>query len=309
MKKLFIIVLLLFLLTITSCTNVSNDTITIASPLGAPALATLDIAYKARFESDSKYKFESLSSTTDVKAAFLSNTYDFVVAPANIGAQIYNTNQSYKLVAGLTFGNLYFVSKSKIESINDFTGKNIYLFGKNTINDNVTLSVLNKYNVKANINYNDSVNTNKTAFLADTSDAIYLLAEPIKSAISQTLKSKGMDVYSISVNKEFSENGFLQAGLFVKSNIKSETVEEVVSDIKLSISNLNKGENISDTNNKIRKLEYFDLSDEVIEEAIKGSNLDFISGDRIKNIFDITYKESLSLIGGELPNEEFYYKI
>lgn len=309
MKKLFTVLLLLFLLTITSCNNVSNDTIIIASPLGAPALATLDTAYEARFNDDSKYKFETLSNTTDVKAAFLSGTYDFMVAPVNIGAQIYNTNQSYKLVAGLTFGNLYFVSKSKIDSINDFTGKNIYLFGKNTINDNVTLSVLNKYNVEANINYNDSVNTNKTAFLADTSDAIYLLAEPVKSAISQTLKSKGIDVYSISVNNEFSENGFLQAGLFVKSNIKSEIVEEVVSDIKLSINNLNNTENISTTNNKIKELEYFDLSDDVMKEAIRGSNIDFISGDKLKNIFELTYKDSLSLLGGELPDEEFYYKI
>ena len=309
MKKLFTILLLLFLLTITSCTSVSNDTISIASPLGAPSLATLDIAYKSRFEADSKYKFDTLSNTTDVKAAFLSSSYDFIVAPVNIGAQIYNTNQSYKLVAGLTFGNLYFVSKTKIESINDFRDKNIYLFGKNTINDIVTLSVLNKYNVEANINYNDSVNTNKTAFLADTSDAIYLLAEPVKSAISQTLNSKGVDVYSISVNNEFSESGFLQAGLFAKTNIKKEIVEEVVSDIKLSISNLNKSENISTTNNKIKELEYFDLSDDVIKEAIKGSNIDFISGDKIKNIFEFTYKDSLSLIGGELPNEEFYYEI
>ncbi len=309
MKKIFLSLIILILITFTSCKKVSTRSITIASPLGAPALATLDIAYDAKNNTDSKYSFETLSNTTDVKAAFLSSSFDFIVSPVNIGAQIYNASNTYKLVSGLTFGNLYFVSKYKIESVSDFNHKDIYLFGQNTINDIVSLSVLNKYNIEANIKYNDSVNTNKTAFLADSTDAIYLLAEPVKSALTETLKSKGVDVYSISVEKEFSENGFLQAGLFVKSNIDKTIVEEVASDVLQSIINLNNSENISSTNSKIKKLGYFDLDDYIMKEAIRGSNIDFISGTDVKTIFENTYKDSLSLIGGVLPDEAFYYNL
>ncbi len=310
MKRIFLTLFIIICFSFTSCKNESTK-ISIASPLGAPALASACLAYDIKSGKNDKYTFETLANTTDVKAAFIAKSYDFIFAPTNIGAQIYNMDKSYKLVSGITFGNLYFVSKFEIDSINDFVSRDIFLFGKNTINDVICNKVLNNYNIDLNIKYNDSVNTNKTAFLADTSNAIYLLAEPVKSAMNATLDSKGISMYEISVEEEMEKisgfKGFAQSGLFVKSTIEKSAVEEVSSIIKDSINNILKETNKKETNKKIKDLGYYDLSDEVMYNAIINSNIDFVIGEDLINIFNYTYKDNLSLIGDKMPDYEFYY--
>lgn len=77
---------------------------------------------------------------------------DFIVLPVNAGSKLYNGQVKYKMVASITNGNLFIVSKgkNKIESIKDLKDKTIGVTGEGLVPD-ITLKYLlskNKLSVK-----------------------------------------------------------------------------------------------------------------------------------------------------------------
>lgn len=308
MKKLLFP--LIFVLTLISCNKKENnqDYLSIAVPAGAPSLSVLDLMY------DNEYSIDVLNDSAVIKSSFLNESYDMIVAPANLGAQVYNANKNYYMLAGLTFGNLYLVSKTKFNTISDLSSFNFISFGKGTITDLVSSYVLNKNNLTLSTSYLSSTSDTKTGFISSTNEnEVYLIADPIYSQVKSNFKTNSKSFYSISLTEEWNKctntQGFLQAALFVKKKTyleKEELVNNYVDKIKESITNLNNESNISITNQKIKDLNIFYFSDEVMIDAIKGSNIRYLSGLESKEIFEKTYSTNLSLIGGKLPDEEFY---
>ncbi len=305
----FTTLFIIFILFLSSCGKNDDKTLKIATPTGAPSLAQLDISYDVYKEKEKRFEISILSGPDEIKASFLEGRYDLIYAPINIGAQIYNANKEYRLVSGITFGNLYFVSKDKIESINDLTDKDIILFGKNTINDLIASYILTYNEIKTkSINYVSDVQASKARLIESNNNEVYLIADPIKSVIESTL-----DVSILSIQDLFYDikniSGFAQAGLFVKhSSYVSNTnlINEYIKLVKESINSLNNEENITKTNNMIKELKYFNYSDEIMIDAIKGSNIRFVEGLNMKNIVENTYNLNLKLLGGKLPDEDFY---
>lgn len=301
---------LIFVLTLISCNKKESniDTLSIAVPGGAPSLSVLDLMY------DDKDSIDVLNDSAVIKSSFLNESYDLIVAPANIGAQVYNANKNYYMLAGLTFGNLYLVSKTPFNTISDLSSFNFISFGKGTITDLVSSYVLKENNITINTSYLSSTADTKTAFISTTNEKeVYLIADPIYSQVKSNFKTNSKSFYSISLTEEWNKctntQGFLQAALFVLKKTylsKEELVNKYVDQIKESITNLNNESNINITNQKIKDLNIFDFSDLVMINAIKGSNIRYLSGIESKEIFEKTYSHNLSLIGGKLPDEEFY---
>lgn len=301
---------LMFVITIASCNKQDNkiDTLTLASPNGAPSLSILDLMY------ENKDSVDILNDSQVIKASMLNESYDLIVAPANLGAQMYNAYGNYYMVAGLTFGNLYLVSKTEFNTIKDLSGFNFISFGKGTITDLVSSYVLEENNLRLNTTYLSSTSDTKTAFISSTeSNEVYLVADPIYSTLKSNFLENSKPFYSISLTSEWNKitqvDGFLQAALFVKKDTyqnKLGLVKSYLEKIEESINNLNNEKNISNTNQKIKDLNIFTFSDEVMMNAIKGSNIRYLSGIESRTIFETTYSKNLSLIGGKLPDEEFY---
>lgn len=311
MKKILTIVVSILIILFSFSCKKENTKISIACPQGAPSLALFDIASDIK-NNTSDYSLTTLSSQTDVKAAFLSIDYDIIVSPINIGIQIYNQNQNYNLLCGLTFGNLYFCSKEKIEKLSDLNNKSLVLFGKGTINDTITKYILDSNSIHCNIEYVDSASTTKSLFVADTTNKVYMLAEPTKSASFSALKEKGIDSFSISVEEEFEKltntKGFAQAGVFVKNNLDNKKLNQFMSKLDDSVRILKDQTKIESNNKIIKELGYFNLSDIVMFDAIIGSNIDIVKGASMKEIVEKTYSINLNLVG-ELPDEAFYKDI
>ncbi len=305
MKKFLIFFLMILTFSLYSCKK-EETIINIAVPNGAPSLATLNLSYNDNYNVDVK------SGVSNIKAAFLSNDYDFIIAPTNLGIQMYNANKNYKMVSTITCGNLYLASNSSLNSIQDLNGKNVVLFGKNTVNDMIVNYVLKGNNVSCNIEYVDDLNTAKTLFLADQSDTSYLLADPQKSAIETNLASQNKTRTFIDIQEEFEKisgtAGFAQASLFVKSSISREDVQKVLTAIKENVQFITNETNISVTNDKIKELGYFNLEDTIMYKAIIGSNFNIVFDlNGMKDMVDKTYTINLNLVGGVLPSEEFYF--
>jgi hypothetical protein len=305
----FTTLFIIFILFLSSCKKSDDKLLKIATPTGAPMLAQLDISYDVYKEKEKRFETSILSGPDEIKASFLEGRYDLIYAPINIGAQIYNANQSYRLLAGITFGNLYFVSKDKIDDIHDLDNKDIILFGKNTINDLIATYIINSNDIKPKtISYVSDVQAIKANLIESNNNEVYLIADPIKSVVESSINISVLSIQDL-FNDLKNISGFAQAGLFVKySSYTSNTdlINDYINLLKESINSLNKEENIIETNNKIKELKYFNFSDKVMLDAIIGSNIRFVEGKNMKNIVENTYNLNLKLLGGKLPDEYFY---
>ena len=120
----------------------SGQTITVAVPDGAPALAI------AKYIQDG-YNFGSIALQFSVVSAdqIGLSTADIKIMPVNAASKLYNknVNDPYKMFGVVTHGNLYVMSTEQITK-DDFNGKTIGLFGQGAVPDLTTQSVLKKLN-------------------------------------------------------------------------------------------------------------------------------------------------------------------
>lgn len=309
-----LLVILLFVFILTSCTNKTKDeTLSVALPSGAPSLSSIYIT-KEEKDGNNKTKTDILNDSSVIKASLINETYDLIVAPANLGAQIYNQNKSYYMLSGITFGNLYLVSKDEIRSLSDLNNYNFISFGKGSITDSVSTYILKENNITTNISYLTSAADTKTSFVSSNKEKeVYLLAEPLFSALKDNFTKSNKPFYYISIQEEWKKltnlDGFLQAALFVKKDTylnKRDLVDDYLKRLEESINNINNKDLISKNNKIIKDLGYFNFTDEVMYSATIGSNIKFITKDNLKEIFNKTYSLNLSLIGGRIPDEEFF---
>ncbi len=309
-----VLVILLFVCILISCKSKTNDeTLSVAFPSGAPSLSSIYIS-KEEKDGNNKTKTDILNDSSVIKASLINETYDLIVAPANLGAQIYNQNKSYYMISGITFGNLYLVSKDEIESVSDLNNYNFISFGKGSITDLVSSYILKENNITTNTSYLTSAADTKTNFLSSNKEQeVYLLAEPLFSALKDNYTKNNKPFHYISVEEEWKKltdlEGFLQAALFVKKDTylnKRDLVDDYLKRLEESINNINNKDLIGKNNKMIKDLGYFNFTDDVMYSAIIGSNIKFITKDNLKEIFEKTYYLNLSLIGGKIPNEEFF---
>ena len=303
MKKIILFVFGLFMmLGLASCGEAADSyKLSVVAPSGAPAVAVSTLAEK---DSDS-YTFVAADA---IGAQFQAKELkDIIIAPINAGAVQFKNNAKYKLGAVLTWGNLYFVTKNaNVNTIADFAGKNVTLFGANTINEAIAQYVLSNKNIE--VNYEEAAASAAASFSKLTDDNIVLTAEPLVT----TKKLNGLNIKSFSVAELYEEisgnKGFAQAGLFINvdtiANHKSVVdayLKEVSNACKLVKTNLDQ------VANACVSLGLF-TSVQIATQAIPNSKISYKSAKDAKAEVEATANIKLKTFGGALPVNEFYYE-
>ena len=307
MKKILYLFLTLFVFVfaLSSCNNkpkeeIKDDyTITVTAPNGAPAVALATLAL------NNKDNYNFIAGTA-IASAFSSNSSDVVIAPINAGAKLYKNNKStYRLAAVITWGNLYFASQIENFTLDTMKGKEIVLFGENTINAAVAKYVLEKNNIECTFKYETDTAVTQSV-LIQNQDKIVMVAEPALSA-AKTKKT----ITSISIQdlyKKASNNAqFVQAGIFVKTDtIKNH--EKALSNYLLQLK-----EETDTLSTNLDKFAEASVSLELIpalpvaKTAIPNCNIKYKDAKDAKTQIEATAKLCLADFGGDLPVEEFYY--
>lgn len=304
LKKICCVVLLVGAFVLTSCTE-EKVKLTVIAPSGAPALSLGDLAINHTEE----YSVELNKSAAALKAAFGSGEADVIVAPINLGAQMYIQNQTYQLASVLTWGNLYFASQKADFKISDLNGANVTLFGQGTINDIIVQHILSKKNITLGEKSTYLADTNLTnAELLQNENAIVLVAEPALSAA----KAKKENITSISVQDLYKEvsgaNSYPQAGCFIKietaSNYKK-TVRAFLTDLKASADLCN--EDSSKAAEYAVELE-IGANAGIIASAIPNCNIQYVKASDAKKDIETMVGIKSQLFGGSNPVDEFYYE-
>ena len=214
MKKLFALIIALLMLA--GCACAENEYL-IVCPDGAPALAVATLGDKV----------QTVAADT-IAAPFSAEEADFIIAPVNAGAKLYKAGKStYRLAAVVTGGHLVVASRSPEFTIETMNGKAVTLFGENTINASVALYILQEKGiVPAEIRYEAGAK-NTQELLMNDADAIVMTAEP--AATVAQMKAEGVTTVSLSelYGEITGDEGFVQAGLFVREKTLQENGELV----------------------------------------------------------------------------------
>ena len=298
MKKIFILTILLFTVLI-SCNK--SDKLKIIVPAGAPALSQIYL------QDSGKYDVDIVNGPDPLVAAFGSESHDFIFAPTNLGAKMYNNGIQYKFIAAVTFGNYYLASTIDDFKIEDLQNKEIICFGKNATSDIVLNYVLDGNSIQADIIYVDSLDIANSELVIDN-DKIILSAEPALSV----LKTKVEGISTIDLQAEYAElsgtGSYPQSGVFAKANLEDKIIDDFLNKLEASVEDVN--QDAEGTASLAVELDY-NFTYDVLVQAISQSNIDFEKAEEVKTsleyYFNIIMEMNPALVGGKLPDEGFYY--
>ena len=275
--------------------------LTVVSPSGAPALALATMAV----ENKDNYTYITADA---IAGAFAGKEADFIIAPINAGAKLYKAGKStYKLAAVVSRGNLFIAAQKPDLKPEDLNGANITLFGENTINASVVLYALKENGIEpGNVEYLAGAAETQALLLSDA-DAIVVTAEPALTAA----KMKNDQIGAISVNELFmqatNENGYAQAGLFVKA----ETLEAKPEAVAAFLAQAEEacGKCTSDTAAVAEAAVTMEIlpNAKVAAAAIPGCAILFGTAQEMKELVEKTVTIDPAQFGGDVPADDFYY--
>ncbi len=272
----------------------------VTAPNGAPAVALACLA-----DANASENYTYVAPDT-LGAVFTKAEQDFIVAPVNLGANLYSKgNTNYQLAAVLTWGNLFFASQKADFKLADLNGADVYFFGEGTVNDAVVQYVLDYKNIEPkSVTYLGDAAATKDKLVEDA-NAIVLTAAPAVNAAKMANSAVSM----ISVQDLYAEakgsNTFTQAALFVKSSLDSTKVSAYLDLVKASC---------DACTNDIDSVAAACVSQSIIAKAplakaaIPNCNVKYVAAADAKSSIEATANLKLAAFGGALPVDAFYYQ-
>ena len=307
LKLLLVTLVIVFSASLVSCiTPKEIEKATLITPTGAPSLAIGDALLNSSY-----IEAEIVSGSDPLVAAFTKGTHDIIVAPVNLGAKFYNTNDKFEYVfyKTIVWGNYYLASTKEIASFDSLDGKTLLVFGKNSTPDVVVRTLIASKGLKVELEYVDDVSTANSYLLTGKADII-VSAEP-----SLTKISGKKTIYTYDLQKEWQaltgSYSFPQAGIFVKKAKKDDfnvrhALTALTDSVRLASTNPNKLVESSITVDS----NLASIGENVLKEAVLKCNLKVAESQ--KEAIDFYFSKVIALgigqtVGGKLPDEGFYY--
>ncbi len=306
MKKIWMLIALVFsVATMSACNNNENtelEEVKIIAPNGTPYIALGGLL------DEENITIDAVNGADNLRAALVSGSHDIVVAPVNLGAQLYNKgNSKFKLAAVVTMNNAYIVtnSENKLDSMDDLENQKVIAFGQTGIPGSVLTELYNK-NSKLSLDNVNFAQASSAAvyslFVGGTSEAKYaLMSQP---EIAKLKLNNNMDVKTLDLC-EILGIDVPQACIYVNpESLVLESVNRVLELIENNINYLN--------NNVDSYVEEIIVADRIYEatgkEVLKSSlpNMDIVYKT------GVSYKSQiegvLTILKVALPDDAFYYQ-
>ncbi|QWC00293.1 hypothetical protein KHQ88_01625 [Mycoplasmatota bacterium] len=306
MKKILVIICIL-LSTLIGCQ--SKEEISVIVPNGVPSIAQSYMEYN---HDDHQFNIERVHGPQPLVAAFTSQSHDIIIAPVNLGANLYQKDIPYQLLGVLTWSNLQIISKTLINDIHDLSGKDIIAFGEGAVPQMIIDYLFENITLEkdANIQYTSSSAQESLMTFMQSDDSMAIVSEPVTSSARNSIE----DLYVLDladVWKEYTdEDLFPQAGVFVHKDLPLTIVEDYLTQINLSSEFAN--QNPTQVASYCESLNYpFEKS--ILEISIPKSQIHFqsidYSKDAIESFLEMIYQYKPELIGNSMPDNDWYYPL
>lgn len=304
-KILFALSLLFVSIMLVSCGDKEENTgisiseeVTILTPNGTPYVAIAGVL------GTENVKIETVAGAANLQTALASGSHDIVIAPVNVGANLYNKgNSKYQISHIITSNNVYIVTRSENElnSIINLKDQKVLGFSPAGIPASVLKKLYSNNGLDiSNVDFQyPSSAAVYAAFAGNLTDAKYaLMSEP---EITKLTVKEGISVKTLDLTKELGVD-VAQACVFVNPESNQEVVNQVLALINKSVKSLN--EDTTSYVDRIIKLDriFESTGREVLINSIPKTNIVFKEAKTNKNDVETI----LNILGVALPNDEFY---
>lgn len=304
-----------------------ENTIVIAGPIASVSHPILYmIEQNALKDIGKKIEFKLWNNPDELRALILKKEVDFIALPTNVAANLYNKGIDLKLLNVSTWGILGIVSRDKnLKTLEEFKNKEIIVPFRADMPDIIFQALIKKANLNIKKDF-------KLTYVATPIDAMQmlilrradhaLLAEP---AISIALRKTGSfpvklispDLYrSVDLQEDWGrlfevEPKIPQAGLAIigETKGKEELITKILEEYEKAI-NWYKA-NQKDASELVVKtlpmLEVNGLADSINYIQLKNINAQNSKKD-LEFFFNVLLENDSKIIGGKLPDDNFYYK-
>ena len=299
-KILSFLFLFITTLSLASCGNVKvENEVKIITPYGTPYLALGGLL------TESNVTIDAVNGADGIKTALVGGSYDVVVAPINLAAQLFvKGNSKYVIEAVITMNNAYIVtdSSNKLDSINDLANQKVLGFGKTGIPGSLLRTLYANNNLDESlIDFSQASSTAVySVFAGGSSDAKYaLMSEP---EISKLVVNDNKDIKTLDLTKELGVD-VPQACILVNPNSeKQDDINSLLKLIESNVKSLNK--NPGKYADLVMPLDrtFEAMTKDVIVRSIPLTNIVYKPAKEIKSEIN----NILTILGVPNPNEEFY---
>ena len=298
-------------------------TIRIGSLKGPTSLGLLDLMDRASGdETLDHYEFQMTTGADELLPLMIKGDMDIVLVPANVAAVLYQRTDGGVVVIDInTLGVLYMVTgTAEVNSVTDLKGKTIYLTGKGTTPEASLRYILdaNGLTEEDMILEFKSEATEVAAILAENPDAIGLLPQPFVT--SACMQNESLKVV-LDMNEEWMrvQNGLedgVSTGLItgvtvVRRDFLEENPEAITTFLEEHTAST-AAVNNDPAAGAVLAVEAGIVAKEAIaREAIPQCNITCITGEEMKaalsEYLNVLSEFNAELIGGNLPEDDFYY--
>ncbi|PHS25114.1 MAG: ABC transporter substrate-binding protein [Methylophaga sp.] len=300
--------------------------ITLAGPFAAVSNPLIRmVETNALADVTDELKFEVWRNPDQLRALALNGTTDFIATPTNVAANLYNRGADLRLLNVSVWGVLWMVSRdNSLKTLADFKGQEIAMPFRGDMPDLIFTELAEKQGLDPKKDF-------KLRYVANPLDAMQLLimrrvdhallAEPaVSMALHKTktfpVKIIAPDLYrSVDLQKEWGrllkrQAKIPQAGMAVinkelDDHVITRFIEEYEKALKWCVEHPDEaGEMVAD------RIEM--LLPEAVSASIKVSQFEHVlameAREDLEYFFELLHKRTPAVIGGKLPDDDFYYQ-
>ena len=320
LRNLLLVVVLLSMLN--GCRNAtpnagSRGTYTIAALKGPSSMGMIRLIDSLNHGKKHGIQVKILNEPLQVRKMMIDGSADFAVLPTTMAAIVYNKGLEYRLIAIPVWGTLYlFGSDTTINRWEDLRGKRVYMMAKGMTPDVLFRYLLQKNGINPDkdlqLDYSFPTHLDLANAVAARQAELGVVSEPLASMAMQGNKSVRRifdlnEEWNKSEGIPVAETAFMAKKSVIQSDRK--IVEQLISSYETSTKWVNQNPDSA----AVLIVKYNILPDyEVAMNAIPRSNLRFVRAKdiqmQIENYLNVFYQMNPDIVGGKIPDEEFFYQ-
>ena len=270
------------------------------------------------------YTYTVASDNNEVVAGLTAadGEYDIAMVASNVAANLYNkTEGDVKILALGTQGVLHILEGSNgtaIQSMKDLKGKTIYATGQGSTPEYALNLVLEKNGLTPGEDVEivfAADNAEIAPLLASGEAQVALLPQPfVTSVLTQNENVRvALDLTEEWDKAVNGESGLTMGCVVVRKEFaeqNKEALDRFLDEYKQSVETVTSEEGLA---HAAELAEHYNIiKAAVAEKAIPECNIVFVEGDEMQQIaggfLQVLYDANPQAVGGQLPNDDFYYK-
>lgn len=264
------------------------------------------------------YQFEMYGTADEIVPKLVNEEIDVALVPCNLASVLYNRTEGAVQVAGInTLGVLYILeSGDSIQSLEDLRGKTIYSVGKGTTPEYSLNYILEENGIvpgnDVQIEFKSEA-TELAALMGQGKEVAAVLPQPFATVVQAQNPDIRIAIDFTEEWEKIDSKGTLVTGVIIarKAFIEEnpEAFQTFLDEYKMSTQYVN--ENPEEAAEWIA--EYGIVPNAQIgAKAIPKSNITYIDGDemqvKINKYLEVLLEANPQSVGGNLPEDDFYYK-